>query len=129
MSNEMKTQAVEDQELTIRVKNFNIELRIPAWRGLPKVTTADDCVFLVREIETDGIDPLEESVERFTELLRRVLGTGHVTGKLSPVVMIPLVGSRMALAAYMRSDRTREELNALLGEEVLLLEGEIGPAL
>ena len=114
----------------IRVEHqSDIESRVPAWGFLPDVTVADDCVFMTNEIPVVGGVPASDSVDAFVAQLARVLATDYFSGKLGPIVSIPLVPrdkERLLLCAYMRSTKTREELNAIFGTTPFVPEGDIG---
>ncbi len=120
-------------EVQVRGWKGNVEALVLGWSELPKVTDAAGCVFMVNELTTvrvgEAITITAASVEQFAWRLGLALRTGHFTGKLSPIVVIPLAKDRMAMAAYVRSPKTREELNALLGEEWFVEEGSIGAKL
>ncbi len=107
---------------------------VPAWLALPVVTSADRCVFLVNQMAADcagGPSPM--AFGRFVERLRMVMMRETFTGKLSPVLCIPLVRvgdhDRVLLAAYLESDKTREQLNEIFGEELFVEEGAMGEEL
>lgn len=120
-------------EVQVRRWKGNVEALVLGWNELPKVTDAAGCVFMVNELATvrvgEAVSITAASVERFAERLSLALKTGHFTAKLSPIVVIPLGKDRMAMAAYVRSPKTREELNALLGGEWFVEEGSIGARL
>ena len=126
----------ENPESEFRVKSLDalVGSFVPAWLALPTVTSAERCVFLVNQVAVNAEgDPEPVGIGRFVERLRMVMVRETFTGRLAPVVSIPLVRigdhDRVLLAAYLESPKTREQLNALFGEELFAEEGSLGEEL
>lgn len=104
-----------------------------AFYALPEVTTAEDCVYLTVVVGHDVDGELSViALAVFYERLRQVIASGHMLGRLAPIVSLAVSpdcrsGARRSLvAAYMKSDLTREQLNELFDAEWFYPEGALG---
>lgn len=122
---------------SVRITDMNDEIRglVPAWGKLPKVTSVEGCVFMVNPTRAAARGgPCPTGFQAFAERLKQVLDTGHFTGRLAPMMSMPLAAltpgeNRVLMSAYIRSDKTMEQLNELLGEEFFTPEGSMGKEL
>ena len=111
----------------------DIESRVPGWAELPEVAMVEGCVFMANPVKFARGVARPTSVDRFVTRMQRALDSGYMTGKLGPVMSIPLARKgnydRVMLLAYFHSPKTMAQLNTLLGETLFTPEGAMGEEL
>lgn len=107
------------------------ELKVPALTRLPIVGDVKDCIFMTNLITIEDGRAEEEGLDRFWTRLRQVLGTTHIEGLWGTPGSIRLEGSEDALMVYvyLKSSKTTDELNSILGQTIFTPEGEMGEEL
>jgi hypothetical protein len=115
---------------------------LDALNQLPPVTSAENCVYMTNVVRLqNGLVP-EDKLNLFWERVLRVLDTSYIVGRLSPPMMIRLAGpstpagplgsalaNRALLCVYLKSTKTMDELNTILGEKYFSPEGGLGEEL
>lgn len=105
----------------------------PALAALPRVDNAEAIVHMVNPVRFRRGRLRQEGLDRFWARLRRVAALSHIEGVLAPPVALRLSrpeGRRTVfLCTHLRSSKTKDELNDLLGERIFTGEGELGEEL
>ena len=108
--------------------------KLPEWQDLHVVNSAENCVYLCSQARLIDGEPDSAAVAQFTQRLTRVLKSGHVNGKLAPVMTLRLCDregvQRVALMAYMRcTTMDYEQLNEVFRGKWFVDESGLGEML